>query len=122
MDEIVPNQHEQRHDGEIVNQEEDHRLGIIVEHEMAPEQQIEADVSAVERKCAIKRPELAGKAQAPCPQRRGLQVLAHHRQHHAPVKPQMQAHADKAPVGAEEMRFLRRFIAAVLRQKQKYIP
>ena len=49
-------------------------------------------------------------------------MLARHRQHHAPVKSQMQAPTDEAPVGAEDMCFLRRLIAAVLRQKREYIP
>ena len=48
-------------------------------------------------------------------------MLARHRQHHAPVKSQMQAHTDKAPVGAEDMHLLCKLIAAVLWKKRKYI-
>ena len=67
---------------------------------MALEQQVEPNASAMKRKCAIQCPEPANQAQVPRSRGRGLQVFTHHRQHHAPVKPQMQVHADEAPVGA----------------------
>ena len=48
-------------------------------------------------------------------------MFARHRQHHAPVKPQMQAHTDEAPVSAEDMHLLCKLIAAVPGEKRKHM-
>ena len=48
-------------------------------------------------------------------------MFARHRQNHAPVKPQMQAHTDEAPVSAEDMHLLCKLIATVLGEKRKHM-
>ena len=96
--EAVPNHRQQRQARKVVDQEKDHRLGIIVEHEMAIEQQVESDASTVKCKCAIKPPEPASKTQTPRPQGQVLYVLAHHCQYHTPVNLQTIDGSEASPI------------------------